>query len=69
MITRKVKMYILCKLDGKEYQPGETYAAKDQERIDYLTELGYLEQEDVEENEEPKTQRSRKRGSDNVNSL
>lgn len=55
MIERKVKRYILCKLDGREYQPGDTYTSKDQERIDYLTDLGYLDVAGVSEKGTPST--------------
>lgn len=41
MIECKVIQYILCKLDGREYQVGDVYTGT-QDRIDELIELGYL---------------------------
>lgn len=59
MIERKVARYILCKIDGREYQIGDTYKSKNQARIDELTELGYLEDgedpnsQELNNNQEP----------------
>jgi hypothetical protein len=56
MSEAKVTQYILCKLDGKEYEPGDTYEGSP-ERIAELTKLGYLEAEE-------KANRGRKRSAD-----
>lgn len=42
MTEGKVTRYILCKLDGREYIPGDTYEGTP-ERIDELAKLGYLQ--------------------------
>jgi hypothetical protein len=47
LLEGKVIRYLLCKLDGREYQIGETYQSTDQSRIDELVDLGYLEKAEV----------------------
>lgn len=42
MKESKVIKYILCKLDGREYQAGESYIGSP-DRINELVQLGYLE--------------------------
>jgi len=56
MAKGKVIQYILCKLDGQEYNPGDVYEGSP-ERIAELIKLGYLEADE-------KPPRSRKQGAD-----
>lgn len=65
MYKGKVIKYILCKIDGREYQVGEEYTSPTLDRIQELTQLGYLENEDTE-NVGVAKKSSRKRVNDNA---